>query len=286
MNRLGIVRVSPLSTYFVLAFVFSWALWLPVVLSVPDVSNPPWWALLLVFVGVYGPTMAAVTTAAIHGGRGELRELGSRLQRWRVGWLWYVLVLFGPPAFVWTAVGLHVLLGGSVERAGMMWPVSAGLILATFITFGPLGEELGWRGYALPLLERHLSPLASSVGLGVVWAAWHAPVFWFPPVGLPGRSISTVGVWAANVVGFSILLSYAARRTGYSVPIAILLHATLNAGPAMGLEPFVAGAAEAEEIRSWAHMVRWIVVLVVAILLTRERRSPRAVASRPSALSP
>jgi hypothetical protein len=276
---------SPLATYLVLAFLFSWVLWTPAVLAVPDVADPPLWALLLAFLGAYGPSIAAIATAAIHGGRAELRALFTKLQRWRVGWPWYVLALLGPPAFVWIGAGIHMVLGGTVAVSGIKWPLAGALILVSFIPFGPLGEELGWRGYALPRLDTHLSPLASGVTLGIIWAAWHVPMFWFPPVGLPTRSVRTVGIWAANVISFSILLSYAARRTNYSVLIAILLHATLNAGPAMGFAALVAPAADAEEIGSWARLIRWLVVLAAAVVLARERRDSGAVvASAPRSL--
>lgn len=274
---------SPLRTYMALAYLFSWLLWAPLVLLFPDVAAPPWWAILLAFVGIFGPSVAAVAAAAIHGGRTELRALLAKLRRWRVGWGWYVLVLLGPPAFVWIGAGIHTLLGGAVGASGMReWTLGLAVILATFIPFGPLGEELGWRGYALPRLESHLSPLTSSVTLGILWAAWHLPMFWFPPVGLPSRSLSAAGMWAATVVSWSILLSYAARRTNYSVPIAILLHATLNAGPAMGFAPLLASSSDAEEIGSWARLVRWLVVLVAAILLAREGRDSGAVAASAS----
>lgn len=270
-------HASPLGTYMALAYLFSWVLWAPVVLWFPDVVAPPWWALLLAFVGAYGPSMAAIATAAIHGGRPELRRLLTNLWRWRVGWWWYVLGLLGPPAFVWIGAGIHMLMGGTVGVRGMEWTLGAAVILATYIPFGPLGEELGWRGYALPRLETHLAPLASSVTLGLIWAAWHFPMFWVPPVGLPTRSLSSAGTWAANVLSFSILLSYAARRTNNSVPIAILLHATLNAGSAMGFAPIVASSFDAEEIESWARFVRWLVVLAAVTALARERRDSRVV---------
>jgi len=144
------------------------------------------------------------------------------------------------------------------------------LILATFIPFGPLGEELGWRGYALPRLEQHFAPLVSGLVLGIIWAAWHLPMFWFPPIGMPRRSLANVAMWAVNVVGFSVLLSYVARRTKYSVPIAILLHATLNAGPAMGRAVLVSTPADLQAIGNKAQIVRWVVVFVAALMLARD----------------
>lgn len=268
---------SPLGTYMALAYVFSWVLWAPVVLLFPDATAPPVWAIVLAFAGIFGPSMAAIATAAIHEGRAGLRPLFAKLLRWRVGWQWYVLVLLAPPAFVWIGACIHALLGGAVGVSGIGWTLGAAVILATFIPFGPLGEELGWRGYALPRLETRFSPLTSSVMLGIIWAAWHLPMFWFPPVGLPTRSLGTVGTWATSVVSWSVLLSYVARRTRYSVPIAILLHAALNAGYAMGFAPLLASSSDAEEIGSWARLVRWLVVLVAAILLARERRDAGAV---------
>lgn len=134
-------RLPPLTTYVALSYGFSWILWVPVVLIFADLSAPPWWALLLVFVGVYGPSAAAVGAAAIHGGRSEVHELFVKLFRWRVRWWWYALVLLVPPAFVWIGAGIHAVRGGSVGTSGMTWPLSAALVLATFVPFGPLGEE-------------------------------------------------------------------------------------------------------------------------------------------------
>lgn len=270
-------RASPLGTFMALAFGVSWVVWIPVVLLFPDVSTPPWWALALAFVGIFGPSAAAVATAAIHGGRAELRALVAKLLRWRVGWRWYALVLLVPPAFVWIGAVIYALLGGVADLARVGWIAGAVVILASFVPFGALGEEPGWRGYALPRLDARLSPLVSSVVLGIIWAAWHLPMFWFPPVGLPARSIGTVAMWAANVVSFSILLSFVARRTAYSVPIAILLHATLNAGGAMGFAALVTSPADAEQIGSWAGFVRWLVVLAAAFALARERRGTAEV---------
>jgi membrane protease YdiL (CAAX protease family) len=80
----------------------------------------------------------------------------------------------------------------------------------------------------------------------------------------------------ANLMGFSVLLSYAARRTGFSVPIAILLHAALNAGPAMGMALVMAPPADLHAVENKAQMVRWAVVLIGAVTLAREGAHPLA----------
>jgi hypothetical protein len=85
---------------------------------------------------------------------------------------------------------------------------------------------------------------------------------------------SKSGMWAANLMGFSVLLSYAARSTSFSVPIAILLHATLNAGPAMGMVLVMAPPADLHAVANKAQMVRWAVILIGAVTLAREGASP------------
>ena len=262
-------RRSDLTTFLILVYVISWSLWAPVVLLFPDTSAPPWWALVLAAVGAYGPSLAAMITALVCGKLPGLAALFTSA-RGRAGWPWYLLVLLGPPAFVWIAAGTQVLLGGNARFVGAQSLVKMALILATFVPFGPLGEELGWRGYALPRLEQHFAPLVSGLVLGIIWAAWHLPMFWFPPIGLPRRSLANVAMWAVNVVGFSVLLSYVARRTKYSVPIAILLHATLNAGPAMGRAVLVSTPADLQAIGNKAQIVRWVVVFVAALMLARD----------------
>jgi len=265
--------------YFIGAFAISWTLWVPVAFLFPDNAALPPWAIFLAAAGAYGPSLAAISTALIHGGAPELQLFLAKRLKTRVNWWWYIIVLFGPPAFVWSGAIVNVLMGGHVRLAGVEAIGRSALIFATFIPFGPLGEELGWRGYALRKLEAHFSPLVSSLVLGVVWAAWHAPSFWISPIGMPQRTLTAVVLWTAYTVSFSVLLSYVARRTNYSVLIAILLHATLNAGAAMGAAVLVASASDMQAIQRWSVYVQWLVVIAAATALARSREDDRATQS-------
>lgn len=259
-----------LATYVVLAFLCSWGVWIPVAFLFPDVRSLPGWALGLAFVGIYGPSIAALATAWRQGGRPELGRLLRTSFIRLIGWPWFAVVLFGPPALVWTGAVVETVLGNQLHIRGVASLARAAVILLSFIPFGPLGEELGWRGFMLPRLN--LAPLSSSLVLGTVWAAWHAPAFWIAPVGLPARSIGSVAAWTSNILSFSVLLSYVARRTRYNVPIAMLFHATLNAGSAMGLAVLAAPQSVLHRVDRFALFLRWLATLAAGVALIQERK--------------
>jgi CAAX protease family protein len=218
---------AALPVFLLLAFVVTWVVWVPRALESAGVLDSRW----VTGLGagwVYGPAIAAVLTAA-WAGRPALRELGARLTRWRVGVRWWAVVLAGP-AVLWAATaGLHVLLGGDAAevRPQAVEAGPAGLVLLFLVlalTDG-LGEELGWRGFALPRLLRRRGPVAASLLLGVVWAVWHAPLSWTSGAVLEGTPVWLLLVQLpACAVGYTWVFLH----TGGSVLPAVALHATLS----------------------------------------------------------
>ena len=161
---LKLVRRHPLVSFFVLAY----ALTIPLI---PLVSLSPLWG----FPALFGPALAAVVVAAVGDGRAGLKDLIGRVVRWRVGAGWYVVVLGLPAGLALAAAGLHLALGtdSSIEFGG--------LSVLSFVVFVLIiGEELGWRGYALPRLLAGRSALSASLILGALWGAWHLPTFFVP----------------------------------------------------------------------------------------------------------
>jgi CAAX protease family protein len=156
---MAFVKGHPLITFFVLAYALTW----PVI---PLVSVSP----LLGLPGLFGPALAAIVVASLAGGKSALKDLASRLLRWRVGVRWYAVALGLPAVLALTAAGLHLLLGAPAPlRLG-------GLSALNFVVFVfVVGEEVGWRGYALPRLLASRSALMASLMLGVLWGAWHLP---------------------------------------------------------------------------------------------------------------
>ena len=201
-----------LIAFLVLAFGLSWLGW-PLYLSglfpAPTIT--------------LGVSLAAVVVATLAGGRAELWELLGRLLRWRVGAQWYAVALLLPAVLTGATVYLTRLLGISGDaQIGPWYGILVAVVFQTlFPLAGAVGEELGWRGYALPRLQTSNSALTASLILGTIWAAWHLPLY-------------AAGVWtqpiphSLSIVAMAIMYTWLFNRTGGSVLLAMLFHGALN----------------------------------------------------------
>jgi CAAX protease family protein len=247
------IRRRPLVTFFVLAFLLPWLVWVPRAVGVPVGLLDP---LSTWFVAV-----AAVVAAALTGGRAALRDLGRRLVRWRVGWAWYVVVLVGPAVFSVAAAGVVVLLGGSwsaalpAPLANQAWVLLAAFLLGAVLTDG-LGEEVAWRGFALPRLLERATPLAASVVLGLLWGAWHLPLLWTEDKPLHGQLFWLLLV---DITATSVLFTWVFLHTGGSVLLAVLFHATTNV---FAVSPVGTGAGDLR-LPLVAAALKWVLVAVI-----------------------
>jgi membrane protease YdiL (CAAX protease family) len=199
----------PLISFFVLAYALTWP-WIPLV------SVSPLWGLPALF----GPAIAAIIVVAVAEGKTGLKDLLGRMARWRVSAHWYAVALGLPAILALAAAGLHLLLGGapSAVRFG-------GLSVLNFVVFLFVGEELGWRGYALPKLLATRSALAASLILGVLWGAWHLPTFFVPGAPQNGLPFSA---FVLLTTAYSVLFTWIYLYTRGSVLIATLLHGAIN----------------------------------------------------------
>ena len=211
--------------FFALAFAFTWFFWGLGVLGERGVLPAlPGFTV----IGTFGPLVAAVVLTAREGGRDGLRSLLGRVARWRVSPVWYGVALLGPLALTLAAISLHVALGGRTpDPASLAGSLPTVLLVSVYmLVFVALGEEVGWRGYALPALQARHGALASSVILGIVWALWHLPQF-FNPATLYGDLPFVL--FLAYLVPFAVLITWVFNSTGGSVLIVMLVHAVMNA---------------------------------------------------------
>jgi uncharacterized protein len=249
-------RRSLLLVFMLLAFAITWAVWLP-----RAAASQEWFdSDLIVALGsvwTYGPAVAAVLAAAWTGGRASLRELGSRLVRSRVGWGGYAAILAITAALSVASFGFASLAGAdhTVARpeGGLL---GLALLLVLLSLTDGLGEEVGWRGWALPRLLEHRRALEASLVLGVVWAAWHLPLHW-----TDGSYLADVPVWAlfVRLPATAIIFTWVFRHTRGSALVAVLFHGALSVG-ALYLPPGAAGAIGG----AVAHWAAALALLAVA----------------------
>src|ERR687894_1659166 len=200
--RQGLLARHPLVSFFVMAYAFSWLVWTPWVLGedgaglLPIKLSDGTSGLLNAAAILAGPTLAAfIMTGAIEGRAGVRRLLG-RYVLWRVGIQWYLFALIGVPLIM--LLGTVVVSGDQPNLGALGGPSYVLSYLAFFVLVfifgGPLFEEPGWRGFALPRLERRHGPLVGTLILGVLWALWHLPEFFSPSWDTPKGSVLDV-VW-------------------------------------------------------------------------------------------
>lgn len=235
-------RPSSMGVFIISAYVLTWVLlgpWFYVFNVRYDGELQPWmWAWVpFAFFGGWGPTLAAIITVALTQGRSAVRQLIRSVTVWRVPLRWYVLVAVFPPAV--TALSLLVVDQGlGTLRDFDVGAAITGTALAYLLAlpFGPLGEELGWRGFALPRLLNRYGPVIASLVLGVVWTFWHVPMMlWSPGASIPsfmGLSSFAVAVYLVQVTSITILMTWLFLRTDGSVLLAVLAHLTFNTAEA------------------------------------------------------
>src|ERR671911_839178 len=221
----------PLVSFFVLAFAGTWLFELPYVLSEYGAGLLPtrspvllWTSPVSIFMG---PFLAAfVMTGAIEGRDGVGRLL-RRFVLWRVGFRWYLFAFVGIPVIALLSVVVIPGVLESFEGLGALAPLSVlGVFVYVFFLGGALGEEPGWRGFALPRLQSMHGPLLGTLILGPLWALWHLPLFLTPWNTL---TTSNVVVFVLATTCFAIMYTWVFNNTKGSVLMAILIHASFNA---------------------------------------------------------
>jgi len=216
------IRRHPVAWFFALTFGVTWGMWLP--MAAFHDRMPGTLVFALTVLGSLVPsTMAILMVAALHG-RTEVARLLRQLLMWRVSVGWYAAIL-ALTALVVLAIPLSILLGGP---APIVVVTAAGLVSMFLFSIFPgsaLGEELGWRGFALPRLQSRHGALAASLIVGGVWGTYHFPLFL---LGAPIRPLTLFLPFALSAVIMSIFYTWMYNGTGGSLLIAVLLHAATN----------------------------------------------------------
>lgn len=228
--------------FFVLAYAIAWSLWLVLAwaagqagvetdafirmvesqqFSGVEPALPGWLLYVISRVIDFAFSIAGVVVIAFTAGAAGLRELGGRLLRWRFGIGWYALALLPVGLFAIATVlaGASPVVELDTVVAALV-SLEAGFLVSLFLR-GAMGEELGLRGFALPQLQRRMSPFAASLVIGVLWGLWHLPV-------LLSRGPVSAAFFLVLTIGLSCIFTLLFNGSGGSLIPVLLFHATQN----------------------------------------------------------
>ena len=212
-----------ISIFFILTFIFSWF---------------PWYAGIAPEAMAMGPSIAAFIIVFIIGGKRGFVDLVRPFGRWRASLKLWAIAIFGPAVLYLIGLGVYLLMGGEAPPFIMIKEelnlIPLYLVLVVLMPWnGPVGEEFGWRGYALPKLQNKYGPLIASLAIGTIWGIWHLPDF-FAPLGVIGALTATLGfgfifLYTLGTIANAIFMTWLYNKSKASALIAgIIWHAAID----------------------------------------------------------
>lgn len=212
----SIIGQRPVMVFIVLAFVVGW--W-------------PWYVGLAPEASPFVPSLLAIILTAIVAGSSGLKRLLRDAVRWRAPLTVWVFALVAQPLLFGVAVGIHVLFGGEAPpftpfTADELPLVPLYLVIVLLPIYGPVGEELGWRGYAQSRLVERFGPVQVSLVIGAAWGFWHLPDFFADEGNLAQLGLGFLAPFVISTMANSVFMTYLWFRTQGSILIAgIVWHA-------------------------------------------------------------
>ena len=263
--------------FVALTFAISWAIWWGMASMSLGIETSG--GAVLNIVALSGPSITALILSAVLGG-GHLRRLLDGFSIARASAMWVIVALVLPLAMILVAIAVSVLALGAptpVITIALVGVLATEFVRILFLG-GPLGEELGWRGFALPRLQARHTAFRASLLVGLIWGMWHIPLYFVPGTGQfetvsggtdPAFAIGAFVVWT---IGLSILFTWLFNETRGSLIVVILFHTSINLGA------FVPAAVGSTGAASFLYaIVTWIVALIVV-----SRYGRKTLASAPA----
>ena len=266
------IRKHPLFFYFLLAYAITWILLIPYTLSAWGIIQGDWTVAFILHT--FGPALAAITITGVIEGKKGLQGFRNRVRQWRVGWQWLLFIFAVIPALL--MLGVIVQPGTVVGFVG----VSALTVIRYPLYYfgvwfggGPLGEEIGWRGFALPRMQPRYGPLWGTLFLGLLWACWHLEDFLTPAQGGgPGTGwetfLTNFPIFLTFVLALAVIMTWIFNHTRGSLFAAISAHASVDT-PQLALIPLFPAVGNTSLILGGA--IGLGVVAVAILIQTRGR---------------
>jgi uncharacterized protein len=228
------VSLKPFFTFLLLAYGLTWVFWIPAVLLRQELMTFP--TIVLHTLGGFGPSLAGILMVYRMRDRAGWKDFWRRVVDLRqVGLHRSLLILAFFPLLALLAIALSSLVGAPAHLFTTILRIAANPLLLLVMLLagligGPVAEELGWRGFALDIVQVRWNAALSSLVLGFFWWGWHLPLFFIPGTVQHGLGVNTLDFWlfAINPIPLSLLFAWVYYRTGRSILSAILMHLSFN----------------------------------------------------------
>lgn len=263
------IQRNPLWAFIILNYTISWSFLYPSyrIIQENDGITP---LALIGLIGAYGPSLAAIIVQWVIDKK-KVKALLRSLIQVRAGFKLYAFVILFPILLYLTVYALALLTNS--ESIQSHWTAGLSGIPIWFLLalpFGPMGEELGWRGFMLPKLLEKFSLIKSTIIVGLAWGIWHLASFTFPGAAIP--SFLPVNPWTillfiANTIALSMIYTYVHLRSKGSIFLAILLHAFFNAASNIAVDFF--GETENNSVLIGAYVLNLILAGIIGFVLIR-----------------
>ena len=249
--------------YFGLTFALTWGIW--IAMAVLRLESPVY------KVGTFAPTIVALILVWTQKGKTGLKKLLQKLLIWRVPLGWYLFSFLVTVVIVLLSIWMHVWLGGPKPEFNDLSQIY--LVIPAFLyvlVFSVLGEEIGWRGYALPRLLKNENALVSSLILGLIWGLWHLPLFW-----MAGNFHAQIPLppFMLQVVAASVVYTWMFVNTRGSLLLPHLFHAASNT--TLGVLPILPVDTGGALRPMWIAVGLWCLVAHGIVFVTgRDLKNP------------
>jgi uncharacterized protein len=224
------MKKHPVIWFYILAFVISWFGWVPLALGSHGIApfDNPYFQILLIFPAV-GPTLAAVIVSMTVLGKTGVRGLFKAFTYWRVCFIWYIVSVLGPVMLSFAGQLITRLFGLPAIHSGQQGFSFFLTVLVSSLVANPW-EELGWRGFALPRLQKQYNALLASLIVGLLWGLWHLPLFFWV-----GGSMAEYPFipWFIGLIANTFLFTWLYNSTKGSLLLVALFHIALNTAGAL-----------------------------------------------------
>jgi len=213
-----------LVSFLLITYAFTWSVQAAILATGME---PTWTLSILIGFGAFGPPVGAGVVVWASGG--SLRKWLSQVVRWRIGARWWAAAIFLPLVILAAGSALFAAFGGPIDLESFPFVGIYIFVMAWGIVWGGGQEELGWRGFMLPLLQEKYGALVSSLIVGVAWAVWHLPLLLNANTTHGGWSPSQQTIWVVTILTGSVLWTWMYNSTEGSVLAVAVFHAGINA---------------------------------------------------------